>query len=418
MLGRFGRLARTVGTMAAPSLLGLAVCGTASAQGAAAPAGGVGAPAGGVGAPAGGVGAPVGGVSLTAEAPTARTAEYDAYSLYDARRSAADAGPQASYRQRKWQIDPAAYGGVPLPPSPTGYAPTPPAYQGGPSVYEGGIVDGKFVGDPLLVQSETRDGLDPYATPFGSQAQARKRAQFAEDAYCENFLCANCYDRWNFEKRIFGAYVHSVAHGGVTETSYGDAHAGQAGIELLPYVIQDGSRSFTRFGGTIMFDYQNYEGSVPNEAFSFADRAVPSLTVQSLETGEVFTTDNGETFSLMLGPTWRTDFDMFGIRMSPNVTAGLSLDWTNIDGRQIPPVDNTGQTIFGFAQTGDRQIDRYKTTGFDAGGFVRAVWDFGITERINFGVGGQYRFTPTNVAVDDFETRKHIGVVLQFSTEF
>lgn len=196
------------------------------------------------------------------------------------------------------------------------------------------------------------------------------------------------------EKRLFINYGAGNGHGRATRFGYGDYHSGQVGIEVLPWVIADSEHYFSRWGGTIMFDYMNYEGN----------RAGQLLSLRSLTVASPF---DGETFSCVFGPTYRTDFEFFGVKMSPNAMVGASLGWTRINAQDPPgnpPV---------------RQIQTFKFTGFDIGLYTRLLVDFPITSKLNFSIGTEFQFVPTDVMVrSDGDARKHLGLVLGFSSEF
>jgi hypothetical protein len=208
-----------------------------------------------------------------------------------------------------------------------------------------------------------------------------------------DFTCANCWNRFDVEKRFFVAYVHDDPYAYATRAGYGDAHGIQLGVEVLPWVISDGANFYSRWGVTSAFAWYNYTGNL-------------TQTLRSNETGNLLTIRDGETFSGILAFTYRADFDIAGVRMSPNASLGMSFDWTNVDRTEPRSLVNV------------RRIDKFKYSGFDAAGYVKLMWDFGLTDNLNFGVGGQFRFAPTDVMTDDGELRKHIGLVLQLSHQF
>ncbi len=209
--------------------------------------------------------------------------------------------------------------------------------------------------------------------------------------YCD-FDCANCWNRFDVEKRFVFSYIHETPYAAATKAGYGSTNGASVGIEFLPWVISDGSNVYVRWGFFTGFQYYNYYG---NREFS----------LRSNETNNLLTVSDGNTYSALIAPTVRWDFDLFGIRMSPNATIGISFDWT-----QMKRVEPQSFNI--------RRIDKFKYSAFDAAGFVRLMWDFGINDHWNFGIGGQYRFAPTNVMVDNGELRKHVGLVLTVSRTF
>lgn len=206
-----------------------------------------------------------------------------------------------------------------------------------------------------------------------------------------DFECANCYTRWDVEKRIFMTYSHGNAMGLTTSETYGDSHSAQVGAELLPFIISDNETCYTRWGLMSMFNYVNYEGN-------------RNITLQSRLSGNLLTVDNADTFGLAIGPVLRTDFELFGVRLSPNAAVGLALDWTTID--EIRPQGSI-----------TRQVDSFKFASFDAGAYIRMAMDFGITESLNFTVGGDYKLIKTDAMIDN-DFRNHFGVVVGFSHEF
>jgi hypothetical protein len=210
------------------------------------------------------------------------------------------------------------------------------------------------------------------------------------DAPCD-FECANCYSRWDIEKRLFVTYSHANALGAQTVETYGDSDGAQVGIELLPFIISDNQHYYSRFGLMAMFNYVNYEGS-------------PDVTLQSRLSGNLLTIDDADTFGLAIGPVYRIDFEIAGIRLSPNAAVGLALDWTNVD--EILPQG-----------TITRSVDRFKFTAFDAGAYIRMALDVGITETLNVSIGGDYKLVKTDAMIDN-DFRNHFGVVVGFSHEF
>ena len=212
------------------------------------------------------------------------------------------------------------------------------------------------------------------------------------DAEYEDFECANCFSRFDVEKRLIFGYTHGNANKFATQGGYGDAHSGQVGAEVLPFVLSDAYNRYTRWGATILFNYSNYEGN-------------RAIRLTSQESGRVLSIDDGETWGFILGPTVRTDFEIGPLRLSPNAMIGVAFEWTTLDSVLPGPSRN-------------RDIDNFKETGFDVGGYLRLMLDFPINDQFTIGVGGDYKFVPTDVMVRDDEFRKHMGLVLTVSHTF
>lgn len=240
--------------------------------------------------------------------------------------------------------------------------------------------------------------LRAWAAKHGGFSEDPSRAQNRtnDDAY-NDFQCANCYGRWNFEKRLFYAYDYGKSLGLATRAAYDNDHGAQVGVELLPWVLTDGSFHYSRWGLMTLFDYRNYQG---NRQFTLESRAAQLKGISSF-----LTVNDAVTYSWVLGPMYRVDFEVCGIRMSPNVMAGMAFDWTSVHTRE--PVG-----------TELRRIGEFKHAGFDAGGYIRWMWDFAICDSINIGVGMDFKFTPTDVMVDHDDMRKHIGVIVALNHEF
>lgn len=211
------------------------------------------------------------------------------------------------------------------------------------------------------------------------------------NAACD-FECANCWTCFDVEKRFFVAYVDGNGHKTATQAGYGDYYAGQFGVEVLPYVLVDGATSYIRWGGTAIFQYADYVGN-------------RSVTLFSRESGNFLSVQDGKTYSFILGPTVRWDFEICGIRISPNYTMGVAFDWT-----QMKETAPQGRTF--------RSIDSFKFTGFDVGGYSRLMFDFPITDWLTIGTGLDYKYSPTDVMVDKDDVRKHMGFVLQVTHQF
>ncbi|QDU60994.1 hypothetical protein Pan216_18470 [Planctomycetes bacterium Pan216] len=213
-----------------------------------------------------------------------------------------------------------------------------------------------------------------------------------------DFTCANCMSWLNFEKRIILAYGRGAAWKTFTRTVYGGMYQGQAGVELLPFVCWNGDCIYSRWGMMFMFDYNRYEGS--------AD----TVTLQTLNaqqgTLSQLAVNRGETFSFQMGPVWRTDLNLWKVRLSPNFSTGITFDWTNIE---------TGPPVSYYIY----QVEKFKASGFDVGGYLRFVLGIGLTKTTTFGVGTEFRYTPTDVLTpDDRSMRKYLSLILQVTQNF
>lgn len=210
---------------------------------------------------------------------------------------------------------------------------------------------------------------------------------------CEDYECANCYSRWDCEKRLYIGYVAGNATKASTRLGPNDLDGAQVGAEFLPWVCQDGSEFFARMGFTVMWQYSHFRGG-----------AVEGQLESDL-TGGLISVDSGQMHSFIIAPTYRVDFDIFGIRLSPNASMGMTFDW--IDLQPTAPVG--GRTA---------PVEEFKFTGFDAGYYGKWALDFGITEKINFSIGMDFRASTTDVMQDSGDLRKHLGLVIGMSHTF
>lgn len=213
------------------------------------------------------------------------------------------------------------------------------------------------------------------------------------DENCPDFECANCWAAYDVEKRFIFMFGHGNAHKPATQAGYGDNYAGMFTTEVLPWVITDGDSEYTRWGISTMFGWYRTQGN-------------RAITLQSDQTGRTLNVNSSEILNLTIGPTIRSDFFLGKMRISPNVMGGIAFDWTDIS--EIRPIQ--GVPV--------RDIDYFKYAGFDVGGYVRLMLDFGITKKMNIGVGIDYKATPTNVMLRADETRKFLGFILAISHEF
>lgn len=209
---------------------------------------------------------------------------------------------------------------------------------------------------------------------------------------CQGYPCANCYAGWDIEKRVVINYVHGNASKPATRISVGDFDGGQLGVEFLPWVLQDGSEVFSRMGFTIMGQYSRLYGNHLS-------------STQSRLSGGLLNVDSGDMWSLIVAGTYRLDFDFLGVRFSPNALMGGTFDWIDVE---------PGHYGGGIA----KQVDFFNLTGFDCGFYARLMFDVGITEKINIGIGMDFRASHTDVMQDDHDLRKHTGLVLTMSHTF
>jgi hypothetical protein len=209
---------------------------------------------------------------------------------------------------------------------------------------------------------------------------------------CDSYQCADCYSKWDCEKRLYIGYVNGAALKQSTRLAVNDLDGAQVGAEFLPWVCQDGSVLFARAGFTAMWQYSHFQGGAQEGQ------------IISRRSGGTFAIEDGTMYSFILAPTYRVDFDLLGVRISPNASAGITFDWVNLNER---------------SGTGGRavSVDAFKLTGFDAGFYGKWALDFGITEKINFSIGMDFRASQTDVMQDD-NLRKHLGLVIGMSHTF
>lgn len=211
---------------------------------------------------------------------------------------------------------------------------------------------------------------------------------------CDSAACSSCYSKWDIEKRIYAGYVYGGASGIATKVAVGNINGAQVGAEFLPLVLMDGSSMFARVGFTTMWQYSALSGGVGGAG-----------QIQSRLSGGRVSTSGGEMNSLIIGPTYRLDYDILGVRMSPNTTMGITFDWIN-----MTPTNPAGGTT--------RSVDTFSFTGFDAGFYGKWAYDFGITEKINFSIGADYRSSSTSVLQQGNSWRNHIGFIIGMSHTF
>lgn len=247
--------------------------------------------------------------------------------------------------------------------------------------------------DPVEQFNDERAGaLDPSISQRVRHKHFGRLARPDED-YC-NFECANCWSWADVEKRFIFSYAIAGPQGFATEAGYGGYNSGQFGIEVLPWVLRDSPNNYTRWGGTAFFHYASY---IP------FDQSV----ITSQLSGRQLTVHDGNTYSLIVGPTLRTDFEVGHVRLSPNFTGGLSFDWTTMHG-EFP---SNNAHLF-------REVQQFHMGGFDVGGYFRWMLDFALTDYLYLSMGVEYKFSPTDILVRNDEIRKHTGFVIGFSHEF
>ena len=215
-----------------------------------------------------------------------------------------------------------------------------------------------------------------------------------DNSACDSAACSSCYAGWDIEKRIYAGYVYGGASGISTKVAVGNINGAQVGAEFLPLVLQDGSTVFSRLGFTVMWQYSALSGGVGGAG-----------QIQSRLSGGRISTSGGEMNSIILAPTFRLDYEILGIRLSPNSTMGLTLDWIN-----MTPTNPAGGTT--------RTVDTFHFTGFDAGYYGKWAFDIGLSEKINFSIGMDYRSSATAVLQQNNDWRNHLGIVIGMSHTF
>ena len=228
-----------------------------------------------------------------------------------------------------------------------------------------------------------------------------------------DFDCANCWTGFNFEQKTFIAYHYLYPLRTATKSAYGRAHGATIGREWLPWISRDDERHFSRWGFLTAFDYNAYQGN-------------RDVILQSELSGNVLSSAGGNGFGFLLGPTYRSDFFLFGhIRMSPSVSVGLDLNWVTMREAEpvvfppAPVVRPDPQPTFISAEGAlVRSIEKFKYTDFCWGAYGRVVFDFPIRQKLNFGVGMDLRTSKTETFVRNDEWRKHFGLILQLTGEW
>lgn len=218
------------------------------------------------------------------------------------------------------------------------------------------------------------------------------KGMMGDGSACDGYPCADCYSHWDVEKRIFLGYVNGNAMKPATRVSVNDLDGAQIALEVLPWVLQDGSEVFSRWGFTAMYQYSNFYGSRFSQA-------------QSQLSGGLASIDGGDMHSFVLGATYRIDFDLLWVRFSPNATIGGTFDWVDLDQKAAQG---------GFTQ----RVESFKWTGFDGGFYARLMFDIGLTETFNLGLGMDFRASSTDVMMDNDDLRKHMGFVIGLSHTF
>ena len=212
------------------------------------------------------------------------------------------------------------------------------------------------------------------------------------NGYCDQFPYSNAHPWLDFEKRFFVSYVSGSAKNLDSRVVYGNANSLQVGAEFLPTPITDADLYYCRWGITAMFNYSRYEGDA-------------STTLLSELSGSVIAVDEGQSYGFVIGPTFRTDFEIHGLRLSPNATFGVAFDWTTLD-----TTAPTSASTF--------SVEEFKTSGFDAGPYVRLMLDVALSDNVYLGIGGDYKHIPTDVMVSNDGYRGHLGFVITLSHEF
>lgn len=253
--------------------------------------------------------------------------------------------------------------------------------------------------DSIGHYNEMRSGARHKSGTLGSRLRGvwsdPDRVPQEDKDYC-HFGPANCWSCIDVEKRLFVTYSIDGPQGRATQLGYGGANSAQVGLEALPWVLRDSPNLYSRWGGSVLFLYS---------AFTGFDLGI----IQSKLSGRQLTITGGDSYALAFGPTFRTDFEILGVRHSPNVTGGLLFDWVSVDvgpPASVPPARYI------------RRVDTFKQTGFDVGGFLRFMWDIGLTDYLSLSMGMQIKFAPSDVMIAEDEYRKHMGFVIGLTHEF
>jgi len=228
-----------------------------------------------------------------------------------------------------------------------------------------------------------------------------------------DFDCANCWRGLNFEHKIFADYHYLYPLRTATKVGYGIGNGATLGVEWLPWVARDDANHFSRWGWITAFDYTNWRGN-------------RDTILVSEFSGNVLSSAGGNTFGMLLGPAYRTDFYFFGkIRVSPSISAGLDLNWTTMREAEpsvFPPapiIRPDPQPTFTEANGAlVRSVQKFKFTDFCWGPYGRVVFDFPIRQKLNLGIGMDLRISKTEMFVKNDEARKHFGLILQIAGEF
>jgi hypothetical protein len=252
-----------------------------------------------------------------------------------------------------------------------------------------------------------------------------------------DFQAANPWARTNVEKKLFILYQHATPYSTATKLTAGQYNGAQVGMEVLPWVLRDDDKRFTRFGWSAAFDYRDYRGNL-------------GAIVQSELSGNNLAVAGGTSFGALLGGTWRTDFHFFGIRMSPNVTAGLDLDWASfrqaapnaallssitlanqrppnelptvqpqvVGGPDFPWLTPQSTLPLAAGQSPLYSVQQFRSSDFSVGGYFKSMIDFPIRQHLNLGIGFDVRVLPGKAFLRDGDARKHIGLLLQIGGDF
>ena len=227
------------------------------------------------------------------------------------------------------------------------------------------------------------------------------------------FDSANCWTCLNFEHKTFLSYHYLEPLRTATKAGYGHAHGVTVGTEWLPWIARDDEHHFSRWGFLTAFDYNAYMGN-------------RDVILQSELSGNVLSPSSGNGFGFLLGPTYRSDFFLFGhLRMSPSVSVGLDLNWVTMRETAptvFPPAPITRpdpQPTFTTAEGAEvRFIEKFKYTDFCWGAYGRVVFDFPIKQKLNIGFGMDMRASKTETFVRNDDWRKYFGLILQVTGEF
>ena len=252
-----------------------------------------------------------------------------------------------------------------------------------------------------------------------------------------DFQAANTWAWTNVEKKLFINYTHATPYSTASKLAYGPSDGAEIGVEVLPWVLRDDDRRFTRMGWTTAFDYRDYKGN----------RGAEILSTLS---GNTLASAGGRGFSAIVAGTWRTDFRLFGMRMSPSLSAGLDFDTVSMRQTAVDPTVAasiasstirppnelpivqptvlggpnfpwlTPQSTLPLAAGASPLyvVKEFRYTDFAVGGYFKFMLDFPIKQHLNLGIGLDVRLVPGQALLNTGDYRKQIGLLFQLGGDF